>query len=88
HTYAETPASKLFGPITDIKLTATGLAERLIANPEEDIEQIWEEVTTRELPADQLPIVRALRQYEVDSRSAATQPAEVRKKVQLSDYLS
>lgn len=88
HTYAETPASKLFGPITDIKLTATGLAECLIANPEEDIEQIWEEVTTRELPADQLPIVRALRQYEVDSRTAATQPAEVRKKVQLSDYLS
>lgn len=88
HSYAATPASKLFGPITKIKLTAWGLAEKLIASPEDQIAQIWQEVTTRELPADQLPILKALRQYEIDKRSAATTPAELRKKVILSDYLS
>lgn len=88
HSYAGTPASKLFGPITDIKLTAAGLAERLISSPEDQIAQIWSDVTTRELAEDQLPIVKALRQYEIDKRSAATSKAEVKRKVQFSDYIS
>lgn len=85
-SYARTPASKLFGPITQIKLTAEGLAKRIISAPEEDIPAIWKEVTTMELPEDQLEIVRGLRQYEIDLQRAKARGSKER--IELLGYLS
>lgn len=86
-SYAESSAAKLFGPITRIRMTAEGLAERLITAPEEQLESIWNEVVGRPLSPEQSDLLRALRRYEIDLRAAKSAGRDAAS-VTLSDYLS
>lgn len=65
HNYAGASKETLFGPLTKIKKSSVGLAQMIVAAPEDQMATIFEEVATFPPTEEQLKVLSLLRKLEL-----------------------